>query len=230
MATSERVEFSSENKLGPCPGYVAKPSANETKMGIVVLQEWWGVNENIKKKGCKIANELSAITIVPDLYRGQVATDREHAGHLMSGLDWPGAIADILGAAKYLKNELGVSKVGVCGFCMGGALTLAAAANNDGSIDAISPFYGIPQMDVTKINVPAIGHFGELDDAIGFSDPASAQKLQEGWKQNGVNGKIYMYPGCHHAFTNETRTEVYNKEAADLAFERMYEFFNQYLK
>ena len=94
---------------------IVEKEANEEYIKEIIA----GVNEHIKKKGIKIAQDLKAITIIPDLYRGQVATDREHAGHLMNGLDWPGAIADILGAAKYLKSVHGCTKVGVTGFCMG---------------------------------------------------------------------------------------------------------------
>ncbi|EFC46264.1 dienelactone hydrolase family protein [Naegleria gruberi] len=229
-STSSVVSIPTSNKLGDCPGYVAKPQESTT-MGVIILQEWWGVNDHIKSKGIKIAEELKAITIIPDLYRGQVATDHEHAGHLMHGLDWPGAIADILGAAKYLRSAHGCTKIGVTGFCMGGALTLAATASQtDGTINAASCFYGIPQMDVSKINVPVIAHFGELDDIKGFSDVEAANKLQESWKQNGVNGTVYIYPGCSHAFTNNTRPEVFNAEAYALSFERMYDFFRTNLQ
>ncbi|KAG2379214.1 hypothetical protein C9374_007353 [Naegleria lovaniensis] len=232
---STQVEFPSENPLGSCPGFVSKPlSGTPTTMGVIILQEWWGVNEQIKNKGIKIANDLNATTIVPDLYRGKVAIDREQAGHLMTGLNWSGAIQDILGSAKYLRNEMGCKKVGVVGFCMGGALTLAAASTQDGSesslINAASCFYGIPQMDVSKIKIPVIAHFGELDDAIGFSDIESAKKLQNSWTENGVNGKVYLYPGVGHAFTNDKRPEAYNEEACTLALQRTCDFFRQYLQ
>ncbi len=105
----------------------------------------------------------------------------------------------------------------------------ASAAQTDNIIDAAWCFYGIPQSDVTKIAIPVIGHFGELDEIKGFSDAESARKLQTSWTENGVNGTIYIYPNCGHAFTNEARVEAYNEEAAKQSFDRMYEFFRQYL-
>ena len=118
--------------------------------------------------------------IAPDIYRGKVAKDTEEAGHLLTGLDWDGALKDIAGAQQFLL-ENGAKKVGILGFCMGGALTIASVATIPG-FDAAAPFYGIPDLtkfDVSKITCKFEAHFGEKDDHKGFSDPESAEKLLE---------------------------------------------------
>ena len=107
---SKTVKFPSENKQGACPGVlVGDPSS--TKRGLIVLQEWWGMNQQIQDEAADLASKGPFVALVPDLYRGKVATDHEEAGHLMNDLDWPGAIKDIQGAARYLLKEVGCSKV-----------------------------------------------------------------------------------------------------------------------
>jgi carboxymethylenebutenolidase len=131
----------------------------------------------------------------------------EEAGHIFKGLDWQGAVQDIQGAVNYLKSK-GVQKVGVTGFCMGGALSIAAAVFTDG-ISASAPFYGIPKAellncDAGKARVPLQLHFGTKDSAVGFSDPESQDKLEKVLKENGRDYVFYRYEGAEHAFANET--------------------------
>ena len=98
----ERVTFHSGNpSLGDCPG-VLTGNFGETTKGLVVLQEWWGMNEQIVEEASQIAGQGKLVTLVPDLYRGKVATDRETAGHYMGDLDWQGAVQDVKAAAQYL--------------------------------------------------------------------------------------------------------------------------------
>lgn len=109
MSTKEKVCFPSENKQGACPGvFTGDPS--KSTLGLVVVQEWWGMNDIIVQEAADISERGNLVTLVPDLYRGKVATDHETAGHYMSDLDWPGAVQDIAGAAKYLK-EKGLSNI-----------------------------------------------------------------------------------------------------------------------
>ena len=96
-----KVSFKSENKLGDCPG-VMVGDPKTTKKGVIVIQEWWGMNNQIIEEAALISKS-GFVTLTPDLYRGKVATDHETAGHYMDDLDWPGAVADIKGAAQYLK-------------------------------------------------------------------------------------------------------------------------------
>ncbi len=190
----------------------------------------WGVNEEIKKKGQWFADHLNAVAVVPDLYRGKATDDREEAGHLMSGLDFPGAVQDIAGVAKDLieKPEYGVTKVGCLGFCMGGALSLAAALNAP-NISAAAPFYGIPGADLSKIKVPVQGHFGNLDAHKGFSDPETVNKLEESLKASGVTYEIHRYENCDHAFTKFDGAN-YKEAEAKVALQRTVEFLKKHLQ
>src|SRR5919108_3417273 len=111
-----------------CKGYLAEPAGNDKAPGVVVIQEWWGLNDQIKG----VADKLAAAgyrALVPDLYRGKVALDANEANHLMTGLNFGDAAGqDVRGAVQYLKSN-GSKKVGVTGFCMGGALTILSAVN-----------------------------------------------------------------------------------------------------
>ncbi|KAK6166287.1 hypothetical protein SNE40_023019 [Patella caerulea] len=197
-------------------------------MGVIVLQEWWGLNQQIQDAAQDLAERGNFTTIVPDLYRGDVATDHEHAGHLMSNLDWQGAVQDIRGCAKHLKEQ-GCAKVGVIGFCMGGALSLASAALVT-EVDASAPFYGIPSKDLadpSSIKIPVQCHYGEQDTLEGFSAPADQEKLKESLKAGGVPFEFFSYP-AGHAFVNSSGPN-YNKEAAELALGRAVDFFKKNL-
>src|SRR5262245_63339371 len=140
-----------------CKGYLAE--AGQGKPGIVVIQEWWGLNDQIKG----VAERFAAAgynALAPDLYKGRVTQKPDEANHMMSGLDFIGASdQDIAGAVKHLA---GMSrKVGVMGYCMGGALTIAAAARVSGLACGV-PFYGVPPAelaDLARIRIPIQGHF-----------------------------------------------------------------------
>jgi len=205
-----------------CPGFLT----GEGELGIVVLQEWWGLNEQIKSMAVRFA-EAGFRAIVPDLYRGRVGQDAREAGHLMAGLDWAGAVQDIRGAALYLK-QLGCKKVGVTGFCMGGALSLASASSPE--ISAAIPYYGVPrnEFDASKITVPVQCHFGNKDKHAGFSDPETANALEEKLKAANVKYEFYRYE-ADHGFMNQTR-EAYDPEISKLAFERTVTFLRAHLQ
>ncbi|CAH3017519.1 unnamed protein product, partial [Porites evermanni] len=222
---------------GACPG-VLTGDTSKSSMGLVVLQEWWGINQVIIDEAADISEMGNFVTLVPDLYRGKIATDHETAGHYMSDLDWSGAVQDIAGAAKYLKEKgcfgclrLNCPAMGVTGFCMGGALALAAAALLPEEISAAAPFYGIPSSDlcdVGKIKAPVQAHFGSKDTLEGFSSPKDAKALAEKFDAAGVNYELHMYD-TGHAFTNPTNPN-YTKEICDLALGRMVEFMNKHLQ
>lgn len=224
----DKVSFASENALGNCPGVLVKAKETSSTRGLVVLQEWWGMTQQIQDEATEIAEKGDFIALVPDLYRGKVATDHETAGHYMSDLDWPGAVKDIEGAAKYLLSK-GCSKVGVTGFCMGGALSMAAAALVK-EISAAAPFYGIPSAelcDVSQIKVPLQCHFGSLDELVGFSSPKDVEALKAKFEGGKVKYELYSY-NAGHAFTNTTGPN-YNKEACTLALQRMIDFMQKNL-
>lgn len=220
------VTFSSDNKIGDCPGMLHGDASS--KIGLIVLQEWWGMNEQIIQRGKELAEMGNFMTVVPDLYRGKVAIDREQAGHYSGELDWDGAVQDIQGAARFLLSK-GCAKVGVTGYCQGGALSLLAAARQIPEISASAPFYGIPKPergDVATITIPVQAHFGELDDKKGFSSPEDAKKLAEVLAGN-KDFELFMYP-AGHSFTNPNSPN-YNKEASELALGRTVSFMQKCL-
>src|SRR3954471_24632615 len=132
-------------------GYLAEPAAGANANAIVVIQEWWGLNEEIKGVADKFA-DAGYRALVPDLYRGKVALKANEAQHLMDNLDFSDAAGqDIRGAVQYLKEDS--KKVGITGFCMGGALTVLAAANVPEANVAVI-WYGYPPLeyvDASKI-------------------------------------------------------------------------------
>lgn len=149
---------------------------------------------------------------------------------MFNDLDWKGAVQDIQGAVDYLKSK-GVEKIGVVGFCMGGALSLAASVLVDG-LHASAPFYGIPSADLAdpaKARTPLQLHFGTADPLKGFSDTEAQAKLEALLKQSGRSFEFHRYEGANHAFANECSPEKYHAKFADIAHKRTVEFFTKYL-
>src|SRR5271154_4553162 len=147
-------------------GYLAEGARGGHAPGIVVIQEWWGLNDQIRG----VADKLAAAgyrALVPDLYRGKVAIEAHEAEHLMKGLNFGVAAGqDVRGAVQYLKTS-GSAKVGVSGFCMGGALTLLAAVHVP-EADAIVAWYGLPPLEyvaATRIRAPLMGHWA-IEDGV----------------------------------------------------------------
>lgn len=213
----------------------------EDAPGIVVLQEWWGVDFEIKNHAHKISQFDSGYkALIPDLYRGKVGLDIAEAQHLMEGLDWKGAVKDVEASVNWLKSN-GSSKVGVTGYCMGGALAIASSVLVPG-VDAVAAFYGVPSPDLadpTKAKAPVQAHFGELDSMEGFSDVKTAKMLEENLKASGVRHEVHVYPGVGHAFMNtssegkERRKKMgltdENAEAAELAWTRFRSWMGSFL-
>jgi carboxymethylenebutenolidase len=165
------------------------------------------------------------VTLVPDLYRGKVAIDHETAGHYMNDLDWQCAVQDIQAAVNYLRTVRGVKKVGIVGFCMGGALSLASASLVEG-IDASAPFYGIGQLgDPALAKCPLQLHFGEKDALVGFSDITAQDSLENKLKEANREFTFYRYEGAGHAFCNPGNQQNFRQDYADLARDRTLEFF-----
>jgi carboxymethylenebutenolidase len=197
---------------------------------MVVLQEWWGLNEQIKG----VANRLAAAgyrALVPDLYRGKVGLDAAEAEHLMSNLNFGDAASqDIRGAVQFLKQTS--SKTGVTGFCMGGALTVLAATQVP-EADAIVSWYGCPPLDyvdASKIKAPIMGHWA-LEDA--FFPIQQVEGLEEKLKKANVRYEFHRYK-AKHAFANETLKDpsapiAYDAPAAEAAWTRTLAFLKQHL-
>ena len=214
-------------------GYLAEPAAGAKAPGVVVIQEWWGLNAQIKG----VADRMAAAgyrALVPDLYLGKVALAANEAEHLMTNLNFGDAAGqDVRGAVQHLKATS--AKAGVTGFCMGGALTLLSAVNVP-EVDAAVAWYGFPPLeyiDATKIKAPLLGHYA-IDD-VPFPI-ATVDKLEEKLRAAQVKFEFHRYK-AQHAFANETAVGAgklpiteYNREAAELAWRRTMEFFGRHLK
>jgi carboxymethylenebutenolidase len=218
----QMIEFARPDG-GKTKGYLAL--AGEGRPGIVVIQEWWGLNDQIKG----VADRFAAAgynALAPDLYKGRVTQKPDEVNHLMEGLDFPGAThQDIRGAAQRLKQ--GGSKVAVMGFCMGGALTVASAVHVPEAAAAVC-FYGIPPKDFAdpaKIRIPFQGHFANRDD---WCTPQAANELDAALKKGGAPHEIHRYE-ANHGFFNETSEANYDPKSANLAWERMAKFLKERL-
>lgn len=181
-------------------GYLAKPQKLEGAPAIVVIQEWWGLNDQIRGVADRLA-QSGYLALVPDLYRGKSTVEEEEAHHLMSGLDFgDAATQDVRGAVDYLKQQ--TDKVGVTGYCMGGALTWLALCNIP-ELTAGVVWYGFPPLeyiDASKINVPVLAHWGLQDQ---FFPAESVDALEKKLGEAKVDFEFHRYL-AHHAFANET--------------------------
>ncbi len=207
-------------------GYYVEPEAGGNAPGLVVIQEWWGVNTQIKS----VAERFAAAgyrVLVPDLFRGTITVDAKEAEHLMNDLNFGDAAGqDIRGAVTHLAR--GGGKVGINGFCMGGALSLLAAANVP-EANAVACWYGYPPLeylDATKIKAPLLCHFATED---AFFPYAGVEPLEKKLAAAGVSFQIHRYK-AQHAFGNETAIDAkipirYNAAATALAWQRTLEFF-----
>jgi carboxymethylenebutenolidase len=208
-----------------CPGYLATPKTGSSAHGFVCIQEWWGLNDQIKKTADRLA-EAGYRALVPDLYRGKVAKASDEASHMMANLNLSDAAEqDIRGAVQYLKQSS--KKVAVGGFCMGGVLTILAAVRVP-EMDAGACFYGLPDLpvaEIKKIKIPLIGHFANKD---GWITPAKVNDFGADLSQSKSRFEIYRYD-AQHAFMNEARSEVYDPASAKLAWDRTLKFLKNAL-
>ncbi|MEM1031154.1 MAG: dienelactone hydrolase family protein [Myxococcota bacterium] len=205
-----------------CPGYVATPKSTP-RGGLVVIQEWWGLNDQIKATADRFAAE-GYLTVVPDLYRGRLASDADEANHFMEGLDFGDAAnQDVRGCVRHLKAAH-AGKVTVSGFCMGGALTILASVHV-AEVDAGLCFYGIPPAefaDPATIDIPMQFHFANRDD---WCTPDAVQALETKLQEGGVSHELFRYD-ADHAFMNAARPEVYDRASAELAWKRSLAFLS----
>ena len=218
---------------GKVEGYLAEAGAPGAP-GLVVIQEWWGLNDQIRGVADRYA-AAGYTALVPDLYRGKATVEAAEAEHLMSSLNFGDAASqDVRGAVQHLKSQLGCAKVGVTGYCMGGALTLLSVVNVP-EADAAVIWYGVPPLeyvDPTKVSMPLMGHFA-IEDAV--FPIATVDALEKKLTQARVAFEFHRYQAMH-AFANETQVGAnrlaiteYNPDAAALAWTRTLGFFERHL-
>jgi carboxymethylenebutenolidase len=215
------VQFPSNGKTAS--GYLALPKGKGP--GVVVIQEWWGLVPHIKDLADRFAAE-GFVALAPDLYHGQTAKSPDEAGKLMMALKIDEAERDLRGAIRHVLShpQTAGKQAGVVGFCMGGALSLFAASKNPDVGTCVVFYGGHPNVkpDLAALKAPVLGLYAEKD---GFVTPETARKLEGDLKALGKSVEIHIYPGIDHAFFNDTRPQVYNKEAAQDAWSRTIKFF-----
>ena len=216
----EMVEFKSNG--GTCAGYIAGSGGP----GVVVIQEWWGLNDHIKDIVDRFAAE-GFTALAPDLYHGEVTTEPDSAGKLLMSMNLATAGKDLSGAIDLLQQRTGNTKVGVTGFCMGGGLALMAACLRPDAIAAAAPFYGgmRPDTVIEWDNLAAVveGHYAATDR--GTAAPEAVKELEATLRTKGKNATFHVYPGTQHAFFNDTRPEVYDAAVAKTAWDRTLALF-----
>jgi len=228
--TGEEVDFG-EVQGRQARGYLARPQAKRAGAlpGLIVIHEWWGLNDNIRAVTRRLAGEgYTALAV--DLYGGKVADNPDAAKQLMSGVmaNREAATAVLRAADDYLKKQ-GAPKVGVIGWCFGGGWSLATAIDEAPGIDAAVMYYGQPEKDrarLERLRAPLLGLFGADDKSI---PPAAVRELESTLKSLGKSVDIHIYEGAGHAFANPSGTN-YRPAAADDAWKRTVAFFHHNLQ
>jgi carboxymethylenebutenolidase len=221
----EMVSFPSNG--GTAEGYLAKPAAAKAP-AVIVIQEWWGLNDNIKG----IADRFAAagyLALAPDLYHGKLTSEPDEAGKLMMSMKMDEAAKDMAGAFDYVKSHANsTGKVGSVGFCLGGGLSLYLSTLRP--MDATVIYYGaLPgvQPDLAKLKGPVLGHYAEND---AWASPAAATALKQQIKDaSGVDVEFHQYAGTEHGFFNDTRSEVHAKDASKESWDRTLAFYKRNL-
>jgi len=213
---------------GNTGGYLATPEKGSGP-GVIVIQEWWGLVDHIKDL-CDRFAEAGFVALAPDLYHGKSTKSPDEAGRLMMAMRIDDAERDLSAAVEYLtiQDSTTSEKVGVVGFCMGGALALYTATKND-NVGACVVFYGgHPKVkpDLPNLNAPVLGLYAENDRSV---TPDSVRALEREVKALSKPIEVVIYSGADHGFFNDTRPEVYNAEASADAWQRTIAFLREHL-
>ncbi|MBP6002597.1 MAG: dienelactone hydrolase family protein [Pyrinomonadaceae bacterium] len=222
MIRTESSSFETAN--GITGAYVALPES-DTDKAVILIHEWWGLNDHIKDIAGRYASE-GFIAIAPDLYRGMVAGDPDEASKMMHGLAIDDGLDTIKNAIDAAGLSYGISHFGISGYCMGGTFALRAACELEG-ISAAAPFYGdIPEEEILqKLTTPTIFISGIRDQWINTEKIAALEDAAERFELP-IHSVKY---DADHAFFNNTRPEVYDETAARDAWALVIGFFKDKL-
>jgi carboxymethylenebutenolidase len=220
------VEFQANGTTAP--GYLAVPDGKGP--GVVVLQEWWGLEGHIKDVCDRFARD-GFLALAPDLYRGETTDQPDEAQQKMMAMSMDQAEKDMRGAVDHLAEheQFEGRGVGSVGFCLGGGLAVWAATANPKVKAAVTYYYVMPhgKPDFSRIQGPVLGHFGTEDEFVSVDD---AKALEQEMRDAGVDVSFELYEGAGHAFFNDTnRLGTYKEEHARRSWERTVEFFRQHL-
>jgi carboxymethylenebutenolidase len=220
------VEF--EANGGTAPGYLALPEGKGP--GVVVLQEWWGVDDHIKDVCDRFARE-GFLALAPDLYRGETTDQPDEAQQKMMAMSMDEAEKDMRGAVDYLASheQYDGSGIGSVGFCLGGGLSVWAATANP-KVDAVVTYYYVMphgKPDFAKVGGPVLGHFGTNDDYISVED---AKALEQEIRDAGADVTFEFYEGAGHAFFGDhNRIGTYHEEHAKSSWQKTLDFLRRHL-
>jgi carboxymethylenebutenolidase len=211
-------------------GYLALPGSAGRHPAIIVIHEWWGLNDWVKEQAEKFAG-LGYVALAVDLYRGRSTADPDEAHELMRGLPDDRAVRDLKAAFDYLASrpDVDADKIGDVGWCMGGGKALLLA-ENESRLAACAVNYGaLPTEPATivRIQAPVLGNFGALDRGIAPDDVHAFEKAMQ---TAGKKIDVKIYEGAPHAFENPNNKAGYRPQAAADAWTRMVSFFAATLK
>lgn len=214
---------------GGTDAFIAAPSGSGPVPAVIMVFEWWGMNDQIRDMARRMAQQ-GYYTIIPDLYHGKAATTPEEAHELMRGLEDTRVFSELDAAAAWLhaQKRCAGTKLGVMGFCMGGGITLRYALRTP-SVSAAVMFYGAPETDPEKLaglQAALQGHFGAEDQGI---TPDRVDAFREALKKAGKDAELYVYSGAGHAFMHDGAPS-YRADAAKIAWARTLSFLQKHLK
>lgn len=217
-----QVEFAANGSSAS--GYLAVPESGHGP-ATVVLQEWWGLDDHIRS-ACDRLAAAGFIALAPDLYHGETTEQPDEAKQKMMAMSMPTAELEMSGAVAFLAAHEGRTGTGVgsIGWCLGGGLSVWAAATNPQIVATVTYYYVMAhgRPDFAKISGPVLGHFGTAD---GFVPVEDAQALLGELQAAGVDAEFIYYEGAGHAFFNESdRFGTYDPQAAELSWERSLDF------
>jgi carboxymethylenebutenolidase len=228
-AAEQNVTFKSGTETGS--GLLVTPEGKGPFPAVVVIQEWWGLNDWVKDQARALAKE-GYVALAVDLYHGKVADKQEDAHQLMSGLSSDLALRDLKGAYAYLQSRADVRKghTGAIGWCMGGMYALKLATEEPGLKAAVA-YYGAPPTDaaaLARIKAAVMGNYGAEDKG---PSPEQVKAFEAAMTKLGKPVDVKIYPGAGHAFANPNNPwKGYREEAAKDAWARTLAFFAKHLK
>jgi carboxymethylenebutenolidase len=227
---SETVKLVSDK--ASVAAFLARPAEATAAPAVLVLHEWWGLNDHIKDIARRLAAEGFAALAI-DLYSRQghkVTANAQEAAELMNALSSQQVLRDLNAAITWLKQQpfIDPQKIGAVGFCMGGTFVLTQATHNS-DLKAVVPFYGkVPPIEsIARLLCPVLFHWGAKD---GWVTRQEVERLQQGLKDHGKRGEVAIYPQADHAFFNNTRPEAYRPEDAVQAWQKTLAFLREYVR
>jgi len=226
--TGQEVSFPAGGETAH--GLLYLPAGGGAHPGLIVIHEWWGLNDWVKQQAQHFADQ-GYVTLAVDLYRGKIATDAETAHELSRGLPQDRGVRDLTSAADYLahRSDVDPRRIGAIGWCMGGGYA-ALLAVADPSLRAVVINYGSLPTDpasLAKIHAAVLGNFGEQDRGI---TPTDVQAFETAMRSLNKTVDVKEYPDAGHAFENPNNTQGYRPADARDAAQRYDKFLASYLK